>query len=228
MQGKANEDEDKAASQWEGSSTARLEAFSDGVFAVAITLLVLDIKVPTFGEAGAAPQPGVINSVGQLADYLSNHWPSYASYVLSFIVIGNTWLAHHLLFNYIERMDRILISLNLLLLLVVATVPFTTSLLANSWQSGIGEQLAAVIYSGTLFVQGIVYNWLWRYAAHGYRLLDHSADPRNVALITRRSLLWPLFYLISIGISFISVELSLAIYIVLPLFFFLPKAADRF
>jgi uncharacterized membrane protein len=89
MQGKANEDEDKTAPLKEGSSTARLEAFSDGVFSVAITLLVLNITVPPFDG------PNTVHSLDKLTDYLLGQWPTYLAYLLSFIVIGITWIDHH-------------------------------------------------------------------------------------------------------------------------------------
>jgi uncharacterized membrane protein len=133
------------------------------------------------------------------------------------------------LFNYIKRVDRILLGLNLLLLLTAVLVPFTTSLLAANLQHDVGgQQLAAVIYSGILFVQGIFFNAIWLYASHNYRLLDKTADPRQVAILTRRDMIWPLIFLVSIAISFFSVAASLIIFIVLPLAYFLPTTADRF
>jgi uncharacterized membrane protein len=100
---------------------ARVEAFSDGVFAIAITLLVLDIPVPQVAR-------------GQLGDALLDNWPDYAAYVVSFAIIGLIWINHHAVFGYVERVDRGLLFLNLNLLLWTALIPWPTRLLAEFMQ----------------------------------------------------------------------------------------------
>src|SRR4051794_26548795 len=118
--------------------TGRLEAFSDGVFAIAVTLLVLEIKVPD--AAG-----------DDLAHQLAEQWPSYASYVVSFFVIGVIWMNHHAVFSHLGRVDRPLMSINLVLLLWVALIPWPTHLLAEYMrQGGQGERTAALVYAGTM------------------------------------------------------------------------------
>src|SRR5215211_1586279 len=107
-------------------SPGRLEAFSDGVFAIAITLLVLDIHVPT-------PQPGA-----NLADELGAQWPSYAAYVVSFLTIGIIWINHHAMFRRAREVDHGIMTLNLLLLLCVGVLPFTTALMAAYLKEGQG------------------------------------------------------------------------------------------
>jgi uncharacterized membrane protein len=101
----------------------RLEAFSDGVFAIAITLLVLEIPVPNVGK-------------GELSEALVDHWPAYAAYVVSFAIIGIIWINHHAVLGYVKRADRGLLLLNLNLLLWVALIPWPTSLLAEYMQAG--------------------------------------------------------------------------------------------
>jgi len=101
------------------SDTNRTEAFSDGVLAIAITLLVLDLSVPAR------------NDHGSLARALAHEWPAYGSYVTSFLVIGIIWVNHHAIFELIGRVDRIAMFLNLLLLMTVVTIPYTTHLLAT-------------------------------------------------------------------------------------------------
>src|SRR5579864_8408932 len=104
-------------------STGRLEAFSDGVFAVAITLLILNIQVPSVGAST------------RLAQALIASWPSYLSYVLSFVTVGITWINHHQMFKYITRTDHTLLFLNLLILMCITFIPFPTALLAQYIQT---------------------------------------------------------------------------------------------
>ena len=202
------------------SATSRLEAFSDGVFAIAITLLILDVK---------APEVGTVTSSANLWHTLAGQWPGYVGYLMSFLVIGITWVDHHLLFNYIRRSDRVLLLLNLLLLMGVAFVPFPTALLSRSLQGKAGQDVAAFVYSGTLLASGIAFNTLWWYASRrNPALLDPTVSPQQVRTLTRRSLIWPLVYLASMGLTYYSVEASLIIYLLLPLGFLVPNAADRF
>src|SRR4051795_5303567 len=115
-------------------TTNRLEAFSDGVFAIAITLLVLEIHVPEDPEHG-------------LARALLHQWPSYASYVVSFFVIGVIWINHHAVFEHLARADRPLMGLNLFLLLWIVLIPWSTDLMATYMrEGGEGERVAALVY----------------------------------------------------------------------------------
>src|SRR5258706_2511001 len=104
------------------TATARLEPFSDGVFSIAITLLILEIKVPSTAEIAGS---------GGLWTALAGRWPSYVGYLLSFLIIGIMWANHHALFAYIRRVDRRFIFANLLLLLTLGFLPFPTALLAE-------------------------------------------------------------------------------------------------
>ncbi|MFE5588155.1 TMEM175 family protein [Kitasatospora sp. NPDC056531] len=117
------------------NESGRVEAFSDGVFAIAITLLILDIKVPKVGENGSLWQA------------LGQQWPSYAAYVVSFLVIGIMWVNHHQVFSYVARVDRPLMFLNLLMLMVVAAVPWPTAMLAEYLREDRASHTAAAIYS---------------------------------------------------------------------------------
>jgi Endosomal/lysosomal potassium channel TMEM175 len=123
-------------------STGRLEAFSDGVFAIAITLLVLEIPVPTVEHGG-------------LAEALLDEWPAYAAYVVSFAIIGIIWINHHAVLGYVERLDRGLLFLNLNIFLWVALIPWPTSLLAEYMQAGgSDERVAALVYALTMTLMG--------------------------------------------------------------------------
>jgi uncharacterized membrane protein len=130
--------------------TSRIEAFSDGVFAIAITLLILEIKVPT--------------AENDLAAQLLRQWPSYVAFVISFAFIGIMWINHHRLFTHIRRSNNALMILNLALLLGVTAVPYPTAVLAQHLNRG-GQRTAAILYNATYFVIAIIFNVLWRYCA---------------------------------------------------------------
>src|SRR3954449_5372134 len=123
-------------------TTNRVEAFSDGVFAIAITLLVLEIHVP---------EPG---SGQSLADELAAQCPSYAAYIISFFTIGIIWINHHAMFRRLRLVDHGILIWNLLLLMCVGVLPFTTALMAAYLKEGEGEVLAAMIYSGSFLLMG--------------------------------------------------------------------------
>jgi uncharacterized membrane protein len=196
------------------TETARVEAFSDGVFAIAITLLILNIKVPL--PAG-----------GPLGAQLVRQWTSYVSFVISFVFIGIMWINHHRLFTHIQRCDNGLLLLNLLLLLGVTFVPFPTSVLAMHLGQA-DQRLAAMLYHGTYFFIAIFFNVLWRYATSpGRHLLAHDVDPIAIAGITRQYAFGPLTYLLCLVLTWISVPASLALNILLAGFFALPPQWKR-
>lgn len=135
-----------------------MEAVSDGVFAIAITLLVLTISQPA----------GYLH----LGRELAHRWPSLAAYVVSFAVIGIMWFNHHSVFGHIERVDRALFYLNLLLLMTVAFLPYPTGVLGQALAHGQGARVAAVFYSVTMTVNALAWDALWLYASTGRRLLS--------------------------------------------------------
>ena len=188
------------------SETSRIEAFSDGVFAIAISLLILDVHVPSVSQ-------------GPLAAALRRQWPTYAAYLLSFAFIGIMWVNHHRLFNHIQRSDNGLMFLNLLLLLGVSVVPFPTALLAAHYYSG-GRTVAAAVFNGTYVVIAIFFNVLWRHVVRG-GLLDASAQ-ESAAAITRQYSIGPISYLICFGLIWVSVPASLIVNIALAVFFAIP------
>jgi uncharacterized membrane protein len=193
------------------SETGRVEAFSDGVFAIAITLLILEIKIPKPSD-------------GPLALQLLRQWPSYFAFLISFSFIGVMWMNHHRLFTHIKRCDDTLMVLNLLLLLGVTVVPFPTAVLAT--HLGYGDQrTAALLYNGVYLFIAIVFNVLWRYAvSRDHHLLGKEVDAAGVAKISKQYALGPLCYLLCAVMAWISVPASLAGNIVLAIFFALPPA----
>ena len=188
------------------SETSRVEAFSDGVFAIAITLLILDVHVPT-------------STQGHLGAALAKQWPTYAAFLISFAFIGIMWVNHHRLFNHIRRSDNRLLFLNLLLLLGVTVVPFPTALLAAHY-SAAGRTAAAAVFNGTYFVIAIFFNVLWHHAVRG-GLLD-SATRESAESISRQYAVGPISYLICFGLTWISVPASLGLNIALAVFFAMP------
>jgi uncharacterized membrane protein len=194
----------------EDKETGRLEAFSDGVFAVAITLLVLNLHIP----------PASLSD-GNLGRQILAQWPTFAAFVTSFATIGIMWINHHRLFTHIRRVDTPLMLLNLLLLMLIVFVPFPTALLAV-YTVQPDQHLAAFLYCGTFVVLAICFNLLWRYASYKHRLLDKKADPEAVQAITRQYRFGPLFYLVTFGMAWVYVPASIAANLLLALFFALP------
>jgi uncharacterized membrane protein len=162
--------------------TARLETFSDGVFAIAITLLVLLFERPHLAHGE------------RLSSYVLHQWPSYASYTVSFATIGIIWVNHHTLFRHIVRVDRVFLFINVLFLMTVAFSPYPTELIAQFIRSSRDARPAALLYGITLTTMAVFFNLLWQYAARGYRLLAEDADRREVSGITRSYYPGPLLY----------------------------------
>ena len=153
-------------------SPARLETFADGVFAIAATLLILNVEIPELGEHG-------------LAHELVRLWPAYVGYAVSFLTIGIIWVNHHTVLRQLRGVDRIFLFINVIFLLCIAFIPFPTRLLATYVRTGDGRA-AAVAYGVTLTATAIFFNLMWRYAiGDGGRLLRADADRREVDGITR-------------------------------------------
>jgi uncharacterized membrane protein len=205
----------------EEKETGRLEAFSDGVFAVAITLLVLTIKIP-----GIDVPAGQLPDDKQLWSMLLNEWPMLAAYTTSFATIGVMWLNHHRLYTHIKRTNTILMLLNLLLLLVIAFIPVPTALVAE-YLVRPDQHAAALLYSGTNFVMAICYNLLWRYASYHNRLLGKNADTRIVRAISRQYWFGPIPYLVAFILALLNTPASLILNFLLALFFAIPPRLPR-
>ena len=193
-----------------------MEAFSDGVFAVAITLLVLDIHVPPLDRLPP----------GGLGPALLALWPTLLAYVTSFATILITWLNHDRLFEQIRRKDHGLLLLNGLLLMVITLFPFPTALLAEYLtHPGVDARVAAAVYSAFSLVMAVCFNLLWRHASNEGRLLADDHDRRKVRRITEQYRFGPLLYLAALGLAFVSVPASVLVNLLLALFFALPPHA---
>ncbi len=155
-----------------GLRTTRTEAFSDGVFAIAITLLVLEIGVPSGSE-------------DDLLGAVLDQWPSYLAYLVSFSTIGAVWLEHTVITEFLDRANSVLIRLNLLLLLVVSFLPFPTRLLGEYIEEDDAARVAVTIYGVNLFLVSALVSLLWRYAVRE-RLIRSDIPDADVRLLTRR------------------------------------------
>jgi uncharacterized membrane protein len=167
----------------------RLVFFSDAVIAIAITLLVVTLAIPEATE--------------NVGDALLDRWPQMLSYVLSFLVIGVFWMAHHRIFRYVGSIDQRLIWLNLLFLMCVAFIPFPTGVLGDHD----GSRGAIVFYAATIGLTGTVLASIWQYLIHAGHL-NERADAKVVRYLTRRSLVTPISFLVSIPLSFVSLRLA--------------------
>ncbi len=195
--------------------TSRLEAFSDGVFAIAATLLVLELRVP-------ADEPDLTHALLQL-------WPAYAAYLVSFLTIGIIWVNHHTLLEHCRRVDRRFLYLNLLLLVAVGIVPFPTSLVDRYIVSESGATAALVVYGLGGLLIAIGFAAVFFYATHDGRLVGDRVSARQ---IRADGMLFPIglaAYSVGIALAFVAPLASLAVYGLTALFYALPllPIADR-
>jgi uncharacterized membrane protein len=174
----------------------RLEAFSDGVFAVAITLLALNLTVPEPGH-------------GPFGQQLADHWPSFAAYVVSFFTVGIIWVNHHTLFKNISEIDRVLLFLNLLLLFFVVTIPFgTATIAAYLTHGGADAALAAALFQGIFLGMSVGFGALfWWAIKHDYLKIKLTPAAQRTAII--RFTAGGVAYAAAIGVAFLSAPASL-------------------
>jgi uncharacterized membrane protein len=183
--------------------------------AIAITLLILEISVPH-------PEDGQ-----SFADALKHEWPSFFGFALSFFTIGIMWMNHHELFRDIERVDPGLLVLNLVLLLCISFVPFSTAVLAENLNNPDHRAPATVLYSGTFTVTAIVFNVLWWYVAYQRRLIDRHVSETRIRSRTFRYLTAPIIYGVAMPFAaLITPWLALGLCVALALLFLLPLRDD--
>jgi uncharacterized membrane protein len=151
---------------------SRVVAFSDAVIAIAVTLLVLEIRPP--------------QDTGRLFHDLVALWPSYLAYVVTFMLIGQVWANHHVMFDQIRTVDRVVLFLNTVLLMDIAFLPFAASVLAEAFRDGQGQRTAVVLHGITFELAAILFNAIWAYARRHHRLLVTTIDSAGVRAIGRR------------------------------------------
>ena len=196
------------------SDTARLEAFSDGVFAIAITLLVLEIGVPHVSDGES------------LTHALLRLWPSYFGYAVSFITIGVMWINHHEMFKDIEHTDHTLSALNLVLLMTIAFLPFPTAVVAQYMRSDDYRLEATLTYCVTFTVIAVAFIAFWFYAIRNPHLLDEHVSQARIRSRTRRYAPGTLLYGVTIPLAFISPWISLGLIAAYAVFYLLPLNDD--
>lgn len=192
----------------ERKETGRIEAFSDGVFAIAITLLVLGINVP---------KTNVLGEGGSLGSALIRLWPHYLAFVTSFATILAMWVNHHRIFTFVLKSDHFFLYWNGLLLLLVTFMPFPTTVLAEYFLHP-EAKVAGALFAGTLVAIALAFKGLWGYASKNGRLLAQGVAPADVEQITRQYQYGPLMYLAAFAVSFLSVGLSVGICLCLAVF----------
>jgi uncharacterized membrane protein len=195
----------------QGLAKSRVEALSDGIFAVAMTLLILDIKVPSVARASDLPHE------------LLALWPRLLSYVISFLMLGIYWVGQHNQFHIIRRADRNLLWINVVFLLTICLVPFSTALVSAYLRAPV----ALAVYGGNLIAIGLILCGHWLYATHRHRLTDRGLDPQFVRLVTRRILIGPVVFGAATTLAFVSTTIALVIFVLGPAVYFLPGKIDR-
>jgi uncharacterized membrane protein len=184
----------------------RLETFADGVFAIAATLLILNVDAQVAGD------------VGNLGDRLTHIWPSYLAYAVSFVTIGIMWVNHHWVMSQIDHTDRRFLFANIGLLLCIAFVPFPTRLVAEHIR-GDGAQDAALAYGFTMVATAIMFSITWFYASTRRRLLRRDADAAVVSGISRSYLPGPWIYLGATLVAFLSPTASVLLFLAIAVFY---------
>jgi uncharacterized membrane protein len=201
-------DETTDARRRRGLQTDRLEALSDGVYAIAITLLVLDIVVPASAD-------------GDLLGAVARLWPSYLAYVVSFSTIGASWLGHNAITEYLDRANATFVRLNLLLLLLIAFLPFPTRLFADYIGKNQPERVASTIYGVSLLLSSTLLWVLWRYALHA-RLVRPDAADEDIQFLTQRLTPGLAGYLILIVAGLFVPVIAVAGYLAIALYYIIP------
>jgi uncharacterized membrane protein len=189
------------------NQTARLETFSDGVFAIAATLLILEVRLPGHGS---------------VAHDLLHAWPSYVAYAISFLTIGIIWVNHHTVMEQIGRVDRTFLFISVVFLMIVAFSPFPTRVLAEHLRHG--SKAAAFAYGLTFTLMALSYGALWFYAARGRRLIAEDADQRLISGISRSFAPGSFIYGAATLSSLVSAYLAVALYAAIALFYVLESS----
>lgn len=189
--------------------TTRLETFCDGVFAIAITLLVLGIEVP--------------DTTHGLGRALADQWYSYVAYGLSFLTIGIVWANHHEMFRLVARTTHMFLMINVVLLMFVALIPFPTQLVARYFGDPSQRRLVVLVYGGSGICLAIAFNAVWQYAVRR-RLLYDDLDPHVIEKRTIRNYIGPVVYTLGTLLAIPSPEAGLAVFIMVALFYLIPTA----
>ena len=192
-----------------GLTTKRIESLTDGIFAIAMTILVLNLHLPDGGASST-------NSM--LQHQLLGQANKIFNYFLSFVLLAVFWMVHHQQFHVIKRTDRTHLWINVLLLMFVALVPFSTSLVGDFSSAWIDE----LCFSANLFIIGLLFYWNWSYATQQHRLVDETLEEKRIQLGKRRSLVLPVVSVLAMLTSYIFTPLATLVFILIPILLALP------
>jgi uncharacterized membrane protein len=193
--------------------TARIETLVDGVFAIVMTVLVFDLRVPLEDQVA---QEGLLRALGHLA-------PNLLSYALTFVILGVLWVGHHNQYFYIRRADRVLLWINIFFLMAVSLLPFSAGIFSRYGQ----DSLSIIAYNSNLILAGLLMFLHWAYATRDNHLLGIKIEPEVRRLVSIRILTPPMLYLTAILVSLFSVQASIVIDILVPIIYVLPNRMDR-
>ena len=197
-----------------GLTKNRIEALTDGVFAIAMTLIVFSIKVPDLPEHPSA---------GELSKSLLAMWPSFLTYVISFAVLGIYWIGHHNHFCFIRRVDRKSMWINMAFLCAITLIPFSTALLARYPD----QRIAVIVYGANFILVGMtLYAHFW-YAVGPGHLLDKEMEPRYRHVAQKLILSGPVASIICIVIAFGHPLIASTLFVLIPIFYIVPRSIDR-
>ena len=199
----------------QGLGKQRIEALSDAIFAFAMTLLVLDVKIPKIAEALVTQE--------LLARTLLDLWPKFLSFVMSFVILSLFWVAHHGYSHFLKRTDRTFLWINLLFLLVVVFVPFSTDFLGDYPK----QRIAAMIYGCNMMALGLTLYWQWEYATSGHRLVGSNIEAHLVRKGKQRILMGMLAIGCAMLLALVNPALSLIVYVLFPIAYLRPSHIDR-
>jgi len=186
----------------------RLATLVDGIFAIAITLLALEVTVPVVKEAAGG---------SDLAAELVDQWPSYAAYAVTFFLVGAYWINHHRMFNLLKGVNHTFLTLNILFLMAIAIVPFPNALVAEYLKDPELRGVAAAVYGLAMFFLAVMFNVVWWYAGWRQRLIKPGADPVLVRKVLNSYLVGPAAYLVGVALSLMAPLVSLALYVLISL-----------
>ncbi len=193
-----------------GVTTHRIEALTDGIFAIAMTLLVLTLDIP---EAKTE-----LTQTVELYSLLIGQMHKFFNYALSFLLLAIFWVKHHQQFHFIKRTNRKHLWINIVTLMFIALIPFSTSLIGDYND----DRVAEFFFASNLFIIGMLFLWNWVYATKGHRLVDRSLDPQRIALWKKRGAVIPLVSLLAMVLSLTNPQFTFYAYLLIPIILALP------
>ena len=193
-----------------GVTTHRIEALTDGIFAIAMTLLVLTLALP---EAKTE-----LTQTVELYSLLIGQMHKFFNYALSFLLLAIFWVKHHQQFHFIKRTNRKHLWINIVTLMFIALIPFSTSLIGDYND----DRVAEFFFASNLFIIGMLFLWNWVYATKGHRLVDRSLDPQRIALWKKRGAVIPLVSLLAMVLSLTNPQFTFYAYLLIPIILALP------